>query len=299
MISHIETAHTSVIIPCHDDAATLEETVASVLREPDGVDLVVVDDGSTDEATVALLAKLESDDVRVIRQQNRGPSAAVMAGVHATSTPYVMRLDADDLLEPGAVAALSGALDAAPDAALAWGDLETFGATSFRVPSAPTLDPWLITFVNGVTYGLLRRTTLEESGGFRLRDGFEDWDLWMSLAERGYRGIYVPRVTFRYRRDGGGRFTADLARTEAHYAQLRRLHQDLFARQNDNRRRSPAPRSLKLAVRAVDALPGLSRLAKIQLCQLLTLLFWNGGLRATATMVKQAVALRLASRRVI
>jgi len=258
------------------------------------VELVVVDDGSTEATTLSILAQLERHGIHVIRQPKMGPSAAVMAGLEATSAFYVMRLDADDLLERGALDALVAALDSAPLAAASWGDVQTFGMTTFRVPTAPALDPWLVTYVNCVPGAgcLFRRSALVEAGGWQVRDGFEDWDVWMSLAELGYAGVYLPLVTFHYRRDQLGRQAESVARTSRYYEELRNRHPKLFGMRHENRRRSPAPRTLKIAVRAVDALPGLSRLAKVQLCELFTHLFWNGGLRVTTGMALQAVALR-------
>jgi glycosyltransferase involved in cell wall biosynthesis len=287
----------TIVVTCHDDGATLGETMASIGTEPD-IELVLVDDGSTDAATLRLLDQLERAGVRVIRQENQGQAAAGMTGVRASSAPYVMRFDADDLLEPGAVAALADALDAAPEAVAAWGDVQTFGSTSFRVPTAPALDPWLVTYVNCMTGSgsLLRRTALAESGGWQLREGFEDWDVWMSLAELGHHGVYVPRVVFRYRRDAGGRLAGWLGKTEEYYEELRRRHRTLFSRRLENRRRSAAPTALTLAVRAVDAMPWLPRLAKIELSEMFTHLFWNGGVRMTAPMVRQGLALRLRRR---
>ncbi len=290
-------ARVAVVVPCHDDGGTLDDAVASIGKRPD-VESIVVDDGSTDASTLSVLARLEGEGVHVIHQANMGPSAAVMAGFQATSAPYVMRLDADDLLEPGALDALVAALDNSPTAAASWGDCQTFGITTFRVPTAPALDPWLLTYVNCVPGAgcLFRRSALAEAGGWQLRDGFEDWDLWMSLAEFGFAGVYLPRVIFRYRRDEGGRQAESVARTSAYYEELRRRHAKLFAMRRQNRRRSAAPLALKLTVPSIDALPGLPRLAKIQLCVLFTHLFWNGGVRMTATMVSQAIALRLRRR---
>ena len=188
----------AIVVTCHNDGPTLGETIASIRNEP-GVEFVVVDDGSKDPVTLRLLSKCEQDGARVIRQSNQGQAAAAMTGFRATSAPYVMRFDSDDVLEQGVLPALADALDASPEAAAAWGDVQTFGVTSFRIPSVPALDPWLVTYVNCVTGSgnLIRRTALEKAGGWRLEEGFEDWDLWMSLAERGYSGTYVPRVVFR------------------------------------------------------------------------------------------------------
>ena len=289
----------AVVVPCFDEGDTLAETVASVRQDPTPLELVVVDDGSTEPACMRVLDELEQDGVHVIHQDNRGPSAATMAGFEATSTPYVMRLDADDLLEPGALATLAEALDRAPDAALAWGDVQTFGMTTFRIPTAPRFDPWLLTYTNCIPGAgcLLRRSAVFEAGGLQLRDGWEDWDLWLAFAEKGWKGVYVPRVVFRYRRDEAGRHSESLTDAEFHFEELRRRHRELFARRAENRRRSDAPGTVKLAVLLIEKLPMLNRLARIQLCELVTHLFWNGGARVTATMLWQSASWRLASRR--
>jgi glycosyltransferase involved in cell wall biosynthesis len=289
----------AVIIPCFDDGEALGDAVDSVRNEDLDIELVVVDDGSTDAATLAILTELERENVHVIRQPNQGPSAATMAGLNATSAEYVMRLDADDLLEPGGLLSLAAALDRAPGAAVAWGDLQTFGLTSFRVPTAPSLDPWLLTYTNGIPGAgcLMRRTAVLEVGGWQLWRGWEDWDLWLAFVEHGWRGVYVPRIVFRYRRDKAGRQMASEGHAEEHYVELRRRHESLFERRDENRRASDAPRVVKLLVTVIEAFPGLSRLARIQLCELVTHLFWNGGLKATATMLRQSIAWRLAAAR--
>jgi glycosyltransferase involved in cell wall biosynthesis len=292
-------ARVAIIVTCFNDGETVGETVESIRVGSPDAELIVVDDGSTEDITLQVLLQLEEGGVRVIHQENRGPAAAGMAGVEATSSPYVMRFDADDILEPGAADALADALDAAPHAAAAWGDLQTFGATSFRIPSPPILDPWLITYTNCLPGpgALYRREALLAADGWQLRDGFEDWDLWMALAERGDSGVYVPRVIFRYRRDQRGRFAESLAPNAAqYYEDLRARHLPLFRERSHNRSKSPAPLLLKLSVELVEALPGLERLVRIQLCELLARLTY-GGMRMAIPIVWQAAALRVRTRR--
>ena len=287
-------ARVAIIVTCFNDGDTLGETVASIRAGAPQAELVVVDDGSSNAATLQLLSQLEAEGVRVIHQKNRGPAAAGMAGVGTTSAPYVMRFDADDLLEPDAADALADGLDDAPDAAAAWGDMQTFGLTTFRVPGVPVLDPWLVTYTNCIPGAgvLFRRESLLLVGGWQLRDGFEDWDLWMALAERGFRGVLIPRVTFHYRRDRGGRFMGASNDAERYYEELRSRHATLFAAREENRRQSSAPRSLKLSIGLVEALPGVPRLTRIQLCELLERLAFRG-IRMVAPMVRRAVALRI------
>ena len=110
----------AVVIPCHDDGPTLEEAVASVLEQDVAAEVIVVDDGSTDPSTHALLDRLTAAGVRVLRQDNRGPGPARMAGMRATQAEYALPLDADDRLMPGALRLLRTALERNPRAVAAW-----------------------------------------------------------------------------------------------------------------------------------------------------------------------------------
>ena len=117
--SPARSARVAVIIPSHNDAELARDAVASALAEPD-VEVVVVDDGSTDPASLQALEQLEADGVRVLRQPNQGPGPARLAGAAATTAPMLFPLDADDTLQPGALTALADALEPHPQAAFAW-----------------------------------------------------------------------------------------------------------------------------------------------------------------------------------
>src|SRR5207248_10162474 len=103
--------------------------------------------GSTDERTLEILARLQREGVTVINQKNTGTIGALATGFDAATAPYVLCFAGDDLLEPGSIDVLASALDAHPEAAAAWGDAQKFGLATFRVPSAPSIDPWLLTYV--------------------------------------------------------------------------------------------------------------------------------------------------------
>ena len=248
------------MIPCYNDAQFLPQAIASLTAEEPS-ELVVVDDGSNDPATIELLDALAAGGVRVLHQPNAGPAAARMTGVGATWAPHVLPLDADDLLAPGSVAALADALAAHPAAGIAWGDVELFTGDGRRlVARTPdTLDPWLITYLNELPLcALFRRDALVQAGGWRLREGYEDWDLWMALAERGYRGLRVNRIVERHREHGARRWAADFARHERSELVLRSRHQSLFEQRPQTRQRSPAPIRLKLLLPLVERASFLS-----------------------------------------
>jgi glycosyltransferase involved in cell wall biosynthesis len=255
----------AVVIPCFDDGATLREALASIDEE---CEVVVVDDGSTDPATLALLDELRADGVNVLRQPNGGLAAARMAGVAATAAPYVQPLDADDLFEPGALAVLANALDSTPNAAAAWGDVAFFGEFELVAPTASRLDPWTIWYLDEIPgTSMVRRTVLESTGGWRLNDTYEDWDFWMTLAERDLDGVRVPSVVIRYRRDPERMSAGGLVRHGELLEALRARHPELRRRLRRNWLRSSAPLRMRLLFPVIERLP-LSGLDKHRLRRL-------------------------------
>nr|WP_314444340.1 glycosyltransferase [uncultured Sphingomonas sp.] len=97
-------ADVSIIIPTHNRARFLGAAIDSALDQGAGVEVIVVDDGSTD-GTADLLAKF-GERIRVVDQSNQGPSAARNHGAALARGEYLFFLDSDDLLEPGAIPAL-------------------------------------------------------------------------------------------------------------------------------------------------------------------------------------------------
>lgn len=94
----------SIIIPTYNRARFVGEAIDSALAQGDGIEVIVVDDGSTDE-TSSLLASF-ADRVRIFRQPNTGPSAARNLGAQQARGEFLAFLDSDDLLEAGAVRTL-------------------------------------------------------------------------------------------------------------------------------------------------------------------------------------------------
>lgn len=246
----------AVVIPCHDDGATLEEAVTSVLEQDVAAEVIVVDDGSTDPSTHAALDRIAASGVRVLRQENGGPGPARMAGMRATDAEYALPLDADDRLLPGALRTLRTELERNPRAVAAWGSARHFGSLDFVQRSLPTLDPWQLSYQNHLPLSALyRRDAVLRAGGWQLEGGYEDWDLWLTLAEAGFEGVGVATVTGAYRVEPGRRIARSSSRHGERCKRLRERHPRVYAERRRYRRASPAPRMLKLALPVIDVLP--------------------------------------------
>jgi glycosyltransferase involved in cell wall biosynthesis len=211
-----------VIVPVRAPAPYLAEALTSVLRqEPAPAAVVVVDDGSEPP-----LETLEG--ARVVRLDDgpRGPAGARAAGLAALDTELVALADADDVWEPGKLAAQIDALDAHPSAAVCFGRALVVDASGRpmgeRLPEAErglhaASGFALRLFERNVVpaaSAVVRRDALEAVGGFdggpALSAG-SDWELWLRLAAAGHDFVCEPRARIRYRRHAGG-LTSDVAR---------------------------------------------------------------------------------------
>jgi glycosyltransferase involved in cell wall biosynthesis len=226
----------TAVIPCFNHGRYLREAVESVLtQDARPPHVVVVDDGSTDEATEAALEELPHL-VRIVRQPNSGVSVARNRGFEETDTPFVLFLDADDRLAPGAIAALRAPLDADASRSLgyAYGHQRFFGAMSgeFRFPP---YDPYrlLDRHLIGPT-ALMRRELVLDVGGydpaFRL---YEDWEIWVNALAHGWRGVRVDAVTHEYRRAHESKLSRDRREYRTLRRQLRAKHRELYGRRRE------------------------------------------------------------------
>jgi hypothetical protein len=225
----------SVVVPCHDDGEFLLEAVASAERSaPRGVELVVVDDGSSDRRTLEVLAVLEALGYRVERLAPRGLAAARNHGFRCARGRYVLPLDADNRLLPGFLEHAVEQLDARPEVGVVYGDWREFGGRNGpRVTGEFDLERLLVgNFIDACA--VVRKAAWEGAGGYD--EGLlalEDWELWIALAERGIGFARVDpgvlEATFEYRvRPGSllsitrdeGTLNALLARIVARHAAL-------------------------------------------------------------------------------
>jgi len=193
----------TVVMPCFNHGEFLPEAVASVTSAGrDDVELVVVDDGSTDERTRRVMDELAERGVKVIRQENRGLAAARNAGIRAAQGEYIFPLDADDRMRPEWIDRAIQILKSDAQAGVVYGDAQCFGTVNFRW-RAGEFDRDRLLYSNVIhASALYRRVIWEQNQGYDGTmpvQGFEDWDFWLGALGHGWKFAYLPEVFFEYR----------------------------------------------------------------------------------------------------
>ncbi len=203
-------APVSVVIPAKNVAAYIGETLASALAQSQVGEVIVVDDGSTDN-TVAIVLAIRDSRVRLMTNDSAGVSAARNLGARYASGEWLLFLDADDRLRSGAVAALLTAARGAPRAVLIYGDYNTIDSKGRQIgrrgllkgrrkPSGDVLTRLAAgNFIVNGGIALARAEAFRAVGGFDTSLRYcEDWHCWCRLAAIG-EFEFAPQLLLDYR----------------------------------------------------------------------------------------------------
>lgn len=216
----------SVVMPVHNTARYVTEAIQSVLnQELCDLELILIDDGSTDDS----LDRIRSvSDRRIVILRNAtagGPSRARNQGIKAAKAPYVAFLDSDDVMCVDSMLSAVQALDAAPTAVIAFGDLRRIDLESRELVASvladypclqqlqkrPLKGSWHLIASQDFGRGLLdenfigtgsvvvRAQALERSGVFDEQlFNSEDRDLWFRLSRQG-DALFSNAIRYSYR----------------------------------------------------------------------------------------------------
>jgi glycosyltransferase involved in cell wall biosynthesis len=209
-------AEISVIVPCFNAERYVEQTIRSALSQDCDLEVVVIDDGSTDRSASIVRAIADEDRrVTLLTGPNQGVANARNTGVRAMSptSRFVMFLDADDVLAAGALSALRNRLDHDTALAAAFGSRSRIDESGSLIQAAPTtmsayhagarrvqkvlltdaIDYWHVAAVNPIsTPGqcLVRVSHLPNGDVFDQRFApCEDWALWFHLTRHHDIGV--------------------------------------------------------------------------------------------------------------
>ncbi len=223
----------TVVIPAYNYQQYVAEAIESVLKQtllPD--EIIVIDDGSTDK-TLEVINKYK-DDVTVVTQKNSGVIKTKNRGLDMATSDWIIFFDADDILDKTYLQTLS------KEARLHHADvvytaMEFIGAESGIFTSRHYSKSSLMKGNYVHNSALIRRALLLQTGGYKqaLHFGYEDWELYLGLAEINARFYYVSDPLFYYRRhEGASRDLDAQSKLEHAKAEIQSLHPGLYNRRH-------------------------------------------------------------------
>lgn len=234
----------AIIIPCYNQAQYLPMSIESALGQRyDNIEVIVVDDGSTDNSYEVALSYFEkvqanlkngasSPTMKIVRQDNMGLPIARNAGIHASRTvdhEYIIPLDADDWLDQQYAMKTTAAMT--PEIGVVGTVTACFGIKDYcwDVPPVAHLEKLMIDNCVPVC-SLIRRRCLVATGGYNreLKYGYEDWNLWIDIAKRGWKIINLREGLFHYREKPESMLKEATKRRPELVAKIHSLHPELW-----------------------------------------------------------------------
>jgi glycosyltransferase involved in cell wall biosynthesis len=256
----------TVVIPCFNDGRYLPAALQSVFTQTlQPLEILVVDDGSTDPRTVKLLKTLTQPTVRILHQENRGLSAARNTGIRNAEGKYIYFLDADDVIYPECLAKLTQMLESG-NAVAATSAIRICGGLDHGTVWGRPYNPYLILVHNQWSAGLMLRREASRQYGLTydesMRSGYEDWELNIRLGNTGHKILFSTEPLYEYRI----RKKSLLSTTRTFHVEvvnyIRSKHRDQYTIEgllNTKRAHAPALRVFYDPQQSVDLLEWLAR----------------------------------------
>jgi cellulose synthase/poly-beta-1,6-N-acetylglucosamine synthase-like glycosyltransferase len=202
-----DTPHVAIIVPCYNEGTTIKRTCESLLAleyPKDKLDIILVDDGSTDATPVVMEQFRNNPQIQIIRKENGGKHTALNIGMAATTAPIVGCLDADSFVEANALREIVSCFER-PQVAAATAAMSVYEPHSivqhmqnaeyiFGITSRHALASINGLYVTPGPFSFYRRSVVEELGGFRYGHQTEDMEMALRLQRAGYEIANAPRA---------------------------------------------------------------------------------------------------------
>lgn len=191
----------SVIIPCYNHGAYLDEAVESVLASTfKDFEIVIVNDGSTDKHTISLLKDYQKPQTKIIHSSHQGLAEARNVGIRNSTGAYILPLDADDKISPEYLADAVEVLDRDDEVKIVYCEAQRFGDQVGPFILPPFSRQKILTTNIIFCSAFYKRRDYDVTNGYNKNlVCLEDWDFWLSLLEKGGKAYKIPKTHFYYR----------------------------------------------------------------------------------------------------
>jgi glycosyltransferase involved in cell wall biosynthesis len=191
----------TVIIPCYNQGRFLQDALSGVSDQTD-IEVIIVNDGSTDQETIEIFKKVDRSKYKVIEQENKGLSATRNIAIENASADYILALDADNIVMPEYYRKAIQILDSNPEVGVVYANPIFFGVKNENV-YLTDFNLYKILNANYIdACAVFRKVAWAEAGDYDVNmpiQGYEDWELWIGIAKKGWRFHYLNEHLFKYR----------------------------------------------------------------------------------------------------
>lgn len=227
----------SVVIPCYNHGDYIEDTVDSVLVQTfNNYEIIIVDDGSTDKKTLQVLNEIhyKHPEIKIIHQPNGHLSNARNTGIGASHGEFFLPLDSDDVIEPTMLEKCYEEILKNKKLGFVYTYVHFFGDINFVWKNQEYNFYDLLFFNHPTVCGLVRKKAWEDVGGYdeNMKSGYEDWEFWINLGEKGWYGKLLKKPLFKYRKHGksmveGARLNHDII-----FEYMKNKHKKLYSEES-------------------------------------------------------------------
>lgn len=228
----------SIIIPCYKHANLLSETLDSVIAQTyKNWECIVVNDGSPDNTEeVANIYCKKDDRIKLLNQKNQGVAVARNNGIHNSKGEFILPLDGDDLIEPTYIEKAMLYYSEHPDVKLVYSKADRFDQKK---------ESWFLpeySYENEIWDNLVfcsaiyKRSDYDKTEGYNpnMREGYEDWDFWLSFLKPEDIVYRIDEVLFHYRYQKKSRDSASHDKRQKLYKQIYENHPEIYKNYVEN-----------------------------------------------------------------
>lgn len=226
----------SIIIPCYNNAKYVQEAIDSAIRQTyDNIEIICINDGSDDNSSEKINEMINKSKRKITfidNKQNCGVIYARNTAIDSCTGEYILPLDADDKIAETYVEKAVRILDSNPAIGVVYSKAELFGAKSGPW-ELPEFDSTNILFQNCVfVSAVFRKRDFLNVGKYKtyMKEGCEDWDLWLSFVEKQIGFYRIDEVLFYYRQyNDTSRSDLCMENIDSVYKNLVKNHSQLYA----------------------------------------------------------------------
>jgi len=222
----------SVIIPCYNHGKYIEDTIQSISNQSyKKIEIIIVDDGSSDDYTSKKLRNLRNKKIKVIYQENGKTSKARNTGFSHSKGKYLLPFDADDLMDESFVEKAVHILEKYPLIGIVSAWTICFGGWNFHWTPYGGDVRGFIKDTNCQAAALIRRDVWLANNGYdeNMTIGYEEWEFYINAAKKGYLVHIIKEFLLYYRKDGNARATDAVNNRQKIIKYIATKHKTIFS----------------------------------------------------------------------